>query len=388
MKNDRNRDMPENRKSEHSRSEYSGSKRNGLLRKTLRFVFSLALLLLMLFAGVMEFLTLTEYRPEERERASVEPGGRELIGAGDSFTVVTWNCGYGALGEDADFFMDGGKSVNTADKETVRLNIAKIADALAQMRPNVIFLQEVDRDSDRSHGIEEVIELSNTLQQDYDMSYTSASAYNLNVRFVPFPIPPIGKVKSGLVTFSDALARDAERIQLPVPFKWPVRPANFKRCLLVERLPLQNVDRELVLINLHLEAFDDGKGKEEQTRMLREILKEEAASGNYVIAGGDFNQTFSNTDISAYPLQEGVWAPGRIDTSEFSEGWQCLMDPDVPTCRSLDRPYAGADKDAFQYYVIDGFIVSSNIEVQSVETRDLGFVNADHNPVLMECVLK
>ena len=64
------------------------------------------------------------------------------------------------------------------------------------------------------------------------------------------------------------------------------------------------------------------------------------------------------------------------------------MDPDVHTFRSLDRPYSGADKDTFQYYVIDGFIVSSNIEVQSVETRDLGFVNTDHNPVLMECVLK
>jgi hypothetical protein len=64
------------------------------------------------------------------------------------------------------------------------------------------------------------------------------------------------------------------------------------------------------------------------------------------------------------------------------------MDSDVPTCRSLDQPYAGADHDTFQYYVIDGFIVSSNIEVKSCETRDIGFVQTDHNPVLMECVLK
>ena len=378
MTNDRNRDMPEHRR----------PKKDGPQRKVLRFLLSLAILLLMVFAGVMEYLTLTEYRPAERERASVEAGGRELIGAGDSFTVVTWNCGYGALGDSADFFMDGGKSVFTADEESVRLNIGQIAEALADMRPNVIFLQEVDRDSARARGIEEVIELSNVLQEKYDMTYTSAFAYNLNVRFVPFPVPPIGRVRSGLATFSDALARDAERIQLPVPFKWPVRLANFKRCLLVERLPLQNVDKELVLINLHLEAFDDGSGKEAQTRALREILEEEAANGNYVIAGGDFNQTFSNTDISSYPLQEGVWTPGHIDTAEFNDGWQCLMDPEVPTCRSLDRPYAGADKDSFQYYVIDGFIVSSNIEVKSVETQDLGFVNTDHNPVLMECVLK
>ena len=378
MTNDKNRDMLENK----------GLKNNAPVRKILRFMLSLALFLLMLFAGVLEYLTLTEYRPAERERVSVESGGRALIGAGDPFTVVTWNCGYGALGDNADFFMDGGKSVFTADKERVRLNIAKITDALAQMQPDVIFLQEVDRDSARSRGIEEVIELSNTLQEKYDMIYTSAFAGNFKVRFVPFPVPPIGRVNSGLVTFSDALARDAERIQLPIPFKWPVRLANLKRCLLVERLPLQNVDRELVLINLHLEAFDNGEGKEAQTVMLREILEEEAANGNYVIAGGDFNQSFSNTDISDYPLQEGVWAPGHIDTSEFTDGWQCLMDASVPTCRSLDKPYAGADKDTFQYYVIDGFIVSSNIEVKSVQTQDLGFVNSDHNPVLMECVLK
>ena len=364
------------------------SKKDGPLRRILRFVFSLTLLLAMLFAGVTEYLTLTEYLPEERERASIEPGGRELIGAGDTFRIVTWNCGYGALGDNADFFMDGGKSVYTADEERVRQNIDAIAEAVAEMAPDVIFFQEVDRDSARSYEIEEVITLNNLLLSEFDLEYTSAFAYNFNVRFVPFPIPPIGKVRSGLVTFSNALAHTAERIQLPNPFKWPVRLANLKRCLLVERLPLKNVDRDLVLINLHLEAFDNGEGKEAQTKMLLEILEEETANGNYVIAGGDFNQSFSNTDISAYPLQEGVWAPGYIDTSGFEDKWQCLMDSAVPTCRSLDKPYEGADKDTFQYYVIDGFIVSSNIEVKSVETQDLGFVNSDHNPVLMECVLK
>ena len=124
------------------------------------------------------------------------------------------------------------------------------------------------------------------------------------------------------------------------------------------------------------------------TRKLMEIMEEEAENGNYVIAGGDFNQSFSNTDISAYPLQEGKWAPGSIDTADFSDGWQCAMDSTVPTCRSLDQPLEGADKSTFQYYVIDGFIVSSNIEIRSLKTQDLGFVYTDHNPVLMECALK
>ena len=34
-----------------------------------------------------------------------------------------------------------------------------------------------------------------------------------------------------------------------------------------------------------------------------------------------------------------------------------------------------------QHYVLDGFIVSPNIEVLSVETQSLGFRYSDHNPV-------
>ena len=163
--------------------------------------------------------------------------------------------------------------------------------------------------------------------------------------------------------------------------------ANLKRCLLISRVPVEGSDRELVLVNLHLEAYDDGEGKAAQTKMLADILEAEAEKGNYVIAGGDFNQIFSSADTNAYPAQPGKWAAGEIDVTSFPEGWQFLMGSSVPTCRSLDQPYAGADKEGFQYYLIDGFIVSENIQVNSLATQDLGFVNSDHNPVLMMVTL-
>ena len=47
----------------------------------------------------------------------------------------------------------------------------------------------------------------------------------------------------------------------------------------------------------------------------------------------------------------------------------------------------GYDKDTFQYYMIDGFIVSKNITVNSVETLNLGFKNTDYNPVQMKISL-
>ena len=364
------------------------SRNKGPAAKILRFLLSMFLLAAILFAGLLEYLTLTEYRPQEREHVAVSPWPGDPIYPGVSLKVMTWNCGYGALGDNADFFMDGGKSVMTADRERVRSNLAGIEQTAAQLQPDVCFLQEVDRDSTRSHHIDELIGINNTLMEDYELDYIPAFAYNYDVEFVPFPIPPIGKVRSGIMTLTDISIESAERIQLPCPFKWPVRLGNLKRCLLITRTPVRETDKELVLINLHLEAFDDGDGKIAQTKALRDILNEEAAKGNYVIAGGDFNQAFNNTDISAYPQQEGKWQPGTIDTEEFGDAWQCLMDSRVPTCRSLDQPYEGADHDTFQYYVIDGFIVSSNINVKSCETQDMGFVRTDHNPVLMECVLK
>ena len=38
--------------------------------------------------------------------------------------------------------------------------------------------------------------------------------------------------------------------------------------------------------------------------------------------------------------------------------------------------------------MIDGFIVSDNVEVQSLTTQDQEFVDTDHNPVVMDVVLK
>jgi endonuclease/exonuclease/phosphatase family metal-dependent hydrolase len=206
--------------------------------------------------------------------------------------------------------------------------------------------------------------------------------------YVPYPLPMIGHVESGLYTLSAAQARTAERISLPVPFSWPVRLVNLKRCLLVSRYPVKGSDKELVLINLHLEAYDSGEGKEAQTRQLVSFMQEEYAKGNYVIAGGDFNQRFTNIDQSAYPVYEGMWQPGEISADAFGSGFSLLMDNTTPTCRSLDKAWAGAEAEGFQFYLIDGFIISANITPEAVETLDFNFACSDHNPVRMTFTLE
>ena len=162
---------------------------------------------------------------------------------------------------------------------------------------------------------------------------------------------------------------------------------NLKRCLLVSYLPIEGSDAELVLVNLHLEAYDDGEGKIAQTKQLMDFLEEEYEKGNYVIAGGDFNQVFPGA-LEAYPnTHPENWIPGVLEESSLPEGFSFVYDLSVPSCRLLNQPYDPSDTANTQHYVIDGLIVSPNVTVEAAETLDLGFANSDHNPVRLAFTL-
>ena len=86
-----------------------------------------------------------------------------------------------------------------------------------------------------------------------------------------------------------------------------------------------------------------------------------------------------------------LWEPGVLDQSMLpaGEGWQFVYSLDAPTCRLLNQPYDPEDVKNTQYYVIDGFIISPNVELVLVENLgDLDFANSDHNPVHIQVTLK
>lgn len=355
----------------------------------IKILFILILILALAVGTGLGLLTIFQYNPDDTENVVLTGQSENSPEQGKPFRIMTWNIGYGALGDNADFFMDGGKMVNTADEERVRYNLDGITEGIIEDNADIYMLQEVDRDADRSHNIDEAAEITNALAEIEDKSYQTMFANNFKALFVPFPIPPIGKVNSGIYTASDFRCQRADRIQLPSPFKWPVSTANFKRCLLVTRIRLSGSSRYLVLINAHLEGYDveDGSGKEAQTKVLMDVMQKEYDDGNYVIVGGDFNQTFNDVDTADYPVYEGTWQPGTLDVDEFIPEFIPAMDPVVPTCRSLDKVYDKAN-DEHQFYMTDGFIYSKNVRMNSIETKDLEFEYSDHNPVVAEFELK
>lgn len=371
----------------------------GIIRKgsremrALKVIFKILLvLILILLIGVgagIGMLTAFQYDPDDTEYIDLVGKAELSPEQGKPIKVMTWNIGYGALGDNADFFMDGGKSVFSADEERVHQNMDGIKEAILDEDADVYFLQEVDRDSDRSRHVDQEKEITDTLKDEAGAKYQTMFAHNFKTLFVPFPIPPLGKVDSGIMTATCFRAQRADRIKLPCPFKWPVSTVNLKRCLLVTRVRLSGSSKYLVLVNLHLEAYDEGEGKVEQTKALLKVMEEEYAAGNYVVAGGDFNQSFDDVDLSNYPEVPGTWQPGVLSVSDFQPDFTPIMDNTVPTCRSLDKPLEGlTTTQDHQFYMIDGFIVSNNIKVNSIETKDLGFISSDHNPVVMEMILK
>ncbi len=352
------------------------------MKKVLKGLLILVLVVLFALGGLLGYLTATEYQPEATEQMRLEPynASAPVLSAEGEISVLSWNIGYAGLGKYSDFFMDGGKSARAADKMQVSEYLGGIYAAIynAEDKPDLVMLQEVDVDSARTYGIDETA----LLQSD-----NAAFAYNYSCPFVPIPFPPMGKVNSGLYTTTAYAVDRAERIQLPCPFSWPLRIANLKRCLLVSYLPLEGTDKKLVLVNLHLEAYDDGEGKIAQTNQLKSFIQAEYEKGNYVIAGGDFNQIFPG-GLEAYPnTHPELWIPGVLDDDMLPEGWHFAFDLAVPSCRLLNQPYDPADTVNTQYYVIDGYIVSPNVTVKSVETLDLGFTDSDHNPVRLVATL-
>lgn len=353
------------------------------MKKALKIILIILGIVLLIVAGVLIWLTVTEYNPSDISDAKIDVCDDIEVKnpvIGEPIDIISWNCGYAGLGKESDFFMDGGTEVAAADNEKVSQYLLGIYNTLYEDNDaDIYMLQEVDVDSSRTYGINE---------REYLGIYNNTFALNYSCPFVPYPLPPIGKVNSGLMTNTVFEIDKAERQSLPCPFSWPLSTANLKRCLLVSYLPIEGSDSKLVIVNLHLEAYDSGEGKIAQTNQLREFIYNEYQKGNYVIAGGDFNQDFPASS-EAYPnTHKDLWSPGTLTNDILPLGWSFAYNTSVPTCRLLNQPYDPDDTENTQYYVIDGFIVSPNIEVNSVNTLDMGFENSDHNPVKLQITLK
>ena len=217
--------------------------------------------------------------------------------------------------------------------------------------------------------------------------YGSWFATNFRTFSVPVPwYSPMGKIWSGIMTLSKFRFTDeVTRHSLPENLKLPERLFDLKRCMLVSRILLDEEGRELVLVNLHLSAFDDGELKKQQIEFVVEFLVNEHKKGNMVIAGGDWNHSLPGIEkehFGSFTTQEEnlKWL-GRIDENMTPDGWKWVFDKNNPSVRSNEKGYMKGENFTT---VIDGFLVSPGITVKEIRTVVSQFEHSDHEPVVVE----
>jgi len=326
--------------------------------------------------GVIAFGTLTEHNFEDK--ISLHDLQKAPVVYSDStFEFITWNVGFFGLGEESDFFYDGGNDVFQT-KKTVQKNMNGALKFINENSSIDFFLfQEVDSFSWRSQKQDFIVEVSvleNGYQSHFGLNYAST--------FVPIPITnPMGPTYGGLFSMSNYIVKDAFRYDLRTESLWPKRLFFLKRCFLSQRIQLE--EKDLVVVNIHNSAYDkSGEKKNKEMNQLLGFAIAEYEKGNAVVIGGDWNQSPPDYNQKDAPKK---FLNARFTDADIPEGWKWAADVNTPTNRKLDKPYS---KEFSHTSVIDHFLVSPNVNVDSISVINMDFEYSDHQPVYLKVTLK
>ena len=302
------------------------------------------------------------------------------------YTITTFNIGYGSYTPEYTFFMDGGKQSKAASRKSVIENISGVIDTTKRMDPDFALFQEVDEKATRSYGVNEIAQISQSFTD-----YSSISATNYDSAFLMYPIfDPIGKSKSGLLSLSNVEIESSTRYSLPIETNFN-KFFDLDRAFTVSKIPVED-GKFLMLYNVHLSAYiKDEKIQKKQLHKLFDHMETEYKKGNYVICGGDFNHDLLETSTEIFQNnsdEEYTWLqpfpknelPKDLQVATLTE-----TTTPVPSVRNLDKPYKKGESFVA---LIDGFIISDNVENISGKVLDEDFNYSDHNPVEMTFKLK
>lgn len=345
---------------------------------TVKILLFFATVFLLYLVGVILLAQFTRFQPDEVSEVT------ELVGTsgdgqvpGDTLTLYSWNIGYAGLGKESDFFYDGGREVRTEQRWVEKNFKGIVQQILTWQDADFILLQEVDWKARRSYGIMQAESIAKAMKERGFVS--AAFSKNYDVKLVPMPITqPMGAVQSGLLTLSKYVPEKHVRVSFPGNFPWPKGLFFLNRCFDVARYPFKG--KELVIINTHNSAFDGGTLKKQEMDYFKKFLLKEHQAGNYVIAGGDWNQIppgFISDPAAGY---EEMPVPERFP----AEGWKWIADLQHRSNRKVDTPYI---KGSTYTTILDFFLVSPNIEVLEIKGTDLGFEYSDHQPVQLRVKL-
>ena len=131
------------------------------MKKFNKTLLGVLLVLVLAFAGFLGWLTMTEYSPDPIEELDpLTNQANTALSLGATVDLLSWNIGYAGLGAEEDFLLDGGQTVRPGEQTVVRRYLKGIEETVQAGNYDIVLLQEVDTDSDRTYNIDEAQRLA------------------------------------------------------------------------------------------------------------------------------------------------------------------------------------------------------------------------------------
>lgn len=384
-------------------------------KKILKSIGLILGVLVLIVVGYVIHVFTSYYRIENKINIEVENEAKyDTIDIYNEYTISTYNIGFGAHSQDYTFFMDTGETLDgvstqgkwskARSKEEVEFNTNGVVSTIKNLAPDFCLFQEVDTYATRSHYINQYQMIKEGLTD-----YNSTFGLNFHSTYLAYPFHDMhGSVEAGLVSASRFKIQNATRYSLTVADDFS-KFFDLDRCFVANEFNTSN-NNKLIVVNIHMSAYDEGgKIREQQLKELNTYLDEVKQKGYYVIIGGDFNHDLlSNNPMYNYDLENNNpfityishkkpnWLQmffNEDKTCDIIDGYHVIASYNAPTSRDISIQW---EIGKGYVSVIDGFIVSDNIEVVSSQTivtkngnKQLEhFAYSDHDPVLLTFKLK
>jgi endonuclease/exonuclease/phosphatase family metal-dependent hydrolase len=290
--------------------------------------------------------------------------------ARDTISLLTWNLGYAGLGAGSDFITDGGTHYLPPSRAAVQQNLRGILAQLARTDVDVLLFQEVARAGPLNYWADVLAGLGAQLSR-----YASVFDAEIATKLIP---PPL-RIAHGTAIFSRLELASSERILLPREAERMAGLVRREYRMHIARLPIGDTGREWVIVNVHLAAFDsEAMVRRQQLREVMRFAEKEFQRGNPVLVGGDWNMEFVKHRFPHATDDKYLFWLHDFPYDELPTGWKAAFDSRVPSARTVYAPY---EPGRTYVTVIDAFIVSPNVEVETVEGINMDFAYSDHQPV-------
>ena len=212
--------------------------------------------------------------------------------SGTTFSASTYNIGFGAYDRAYDFFMDEndykpeyvsshggvahtvGSHSRAASADAALHNTEGAVHTIVDLEQDYgkpvdfALFQEVDTNSDRSFHVNQLQNMANEFT-----TYDYVHAVNFHSSYLAYPLnEPIGKINSGISTFSRYSIESSVRKSFYVTDAFPTKFFDLDRCYSISKIPVGTTGKYLSIINVHLSAYDaTGEIRARQFNELKEI---------------------------------------------------------------------------------------------------------------------